>query len=310
MRVLLLGGAGFIGAHLISELLARGEHDIYVLEPASAPTNRIDGFPVHLFRGDIADTGSVHRILAENHIDTVIHLVSRLIPGSDLADFQREYDEVVSPTIRLMTLCAEEQIRFAFFSSGGTVYGDRKGSHAPFTEDDAMEPISYYGWSKQLLENSIYFLHRTLNLHYVVFRPSNAYGPGQNLQGKQGFIAVALGKILKGERVTVWGDGSAVRDYIYIDDLVRAVCDVLENASNVNLTLNVGSGRGHSINEIIGLLKQVTAKDFEVEYLASRNVDVSSIVLNIEALKERIAFSPIGVREGIDRFYRFLSHGE
>lgn len=310
MRVLLLGGAGFIGSHLISELLGRGGHDIFVLEPAAAPTDRIKGFPVRLFRGDIADTDSLHRILTENHIDTVIHLVSGLIPGSDLAAFQHEYNEVVSPTLRLMTLCAEEQVRFVFFSSGGTVYGDRKGSHAPFTENDAMEPISYYGWTKQLLENSIYFMHRTLNLPYVVFRPSNAYGPGQNLQGKQGFIAVALGKILKGEPVTVWGDGSSVRDYIYIDDLARAVCDVLANESNVNVTLNVGSGKGHSVNEIIDLLKQVTARDFEVGYLASRNVDVSSIVLNVEALKQRIAFSPIGVREGIDHFCQYLSHGK
>ncbi len=309
MKVLLLGGAGFIGAHIISELLRRGGYEISVLEPASASTDRIEGFPVQLLRGNLSDTGFLEEILVQNRIETVIHLASGLIPGSDSAAFNRERTEIVAPTIRLMDLCAKRQVRFVFFSSGGTVYGDRKENPAPFKEDDALNPISYYGWSKQLLEDSIYFLHRSVGLSYLVFRPSNAYGPGQNLYGKQGIVAVALGKILKGEPVTVWGDGSAIRDYIYIDDLARTVCDVLANGTIINTTLNVGSGKGYSVNEIIGILKKVTGKDFKVIYAASRSSDVSSIVLNIDRLKRLIPFTPIDVEEGIERFYHSLIDG-
>lgn len=309
MKVLLLGGAGFIGAHIISELLPRGGYEISVLEPASASTDRIEGFPVQLLRGNLSDTGFLEEILVQNRIETVIHLASGLIPGSDSAAFNRERTEIVAPTIRLMDLCAKRQVRFVFFSSGGTVYGDRKENPAPFKEDDALNPISYYGWSKQLLEDSIYFLHRSVGLSYLVFRPSNAYGPGQNLYGKQGIVAVALGKILKGEPVTVWGDGSAIRDYIYIDDLARTVCDVLANGTIINTTLNVGSGKGYSVNEIIGILKKVTGKDFKVIYAASRSSDVSSIVLNIDRLKRLIPFTPIDVEEGIERFYHSLIDG-
>ena len=309
MKVLLLGGAGFIGAHIISELHRRGGYELFVLEPATAPADRIQGFPVHLLRGSISDTAFLDEVITQNRIETVVHLVSGLIPGSDFAAFERECAEVVTPTIRLMSRCAEKHVRFVFFSSGGTVYGDRKDHRTPFEESEALAPISYYGWSKQLLEDSIYFLHRTQGLSYLVLRPSNAYGPGQNLNGKQGIVAVALGKILKGEPVTIWGDGSAVRDYIYIDDLARAVCDILSDETIVDTTLNVGSGEGHSVNEIIGLLKQVTRKDFEVTYSSSRSSDVSNIVLNIDRLKQRIPFTPIDIEEGIERFYHSLIHG-
>lgn len=308
-KILLIGGAGFIGSNIISHLLEGDKAKVFVMEPESASLYRLGCSPVTVIRGELSNLDDVKTIILENKVDTVVHLVSTLIPGSTFDEYQREYIDVLYPTVRLMEFCSEQDIKFVFFSSGGTVYGDRKGEVVPFKEDDPMAPISFYGWSKQMMENSILFMHRTQKLKYVIFRPSNPFGKGQNLYGKQGLIAVALGKILAGEAIQVWGDGSAVRDYIYIDDLGRAVADILTDESIVNETLNIGSGIGYSINEIIEMLRSVVEEDVKVEHVASRQMDVSSVVLNTEKLRGRISFHPRDIQEAIARFYKDVKNG-
>lgn len=302
-NVLLIGGAGFIGSNIISRLNSSGGARIFVLEPEFASLCRLVRLPVKVFRGEIGNLDLMKSIIFDNKIDTVIHLVSTLIPGSTFDDYQREFTDVIFPSIRLMELCCERNIKFVYFSSGGTIYGDRKGVVLPFTEEDPMAPISYYGWSKQMMENSILYMHRTQQLRYLIIRPSNPYGKGQNLHGKQGLIAVALGKILAGESIQVWGDGSVVRDYIYIDDLGKAIVDVLSNDSIENETLNIGSGVGYNINEIIDVLRNVVEEDVKVEHIAARQVDVSAVVLDISKLRRLVHFQPMDICKGINLFY-------
>lgn len=309
-KILLIGGAGFIGSNIISHLLEGEKAKVYVLEPKYASLHRLGKFSVTVFRGELSNLDEVKRIILENKINTVVHLVSTLIPGSSFDDFQRECINVLYPSIRLMEFCCEQNIKFVYSSSGGTIYGDRKGAVVPFKEEDPMAPISFYGLSKQIMENSILFMHHTQRLKYLIIRPSNAYGKGQNLHGKQGLIAVALGKILEGETIQVWGDGSAIRDYIYIDDLGRAMADILADETIVNETINIGNGIGYSVNEIVEVLRSVVDEVVKVEYVAARQVDVSSVVLNTEKLRDRIRFSPRGIKEGIALFYKDVKNGE
>lgn len=309
-RILFIGGAGFIGSNIIYHLLHRDCSEVFVIEPEFASLHRLVNIPVTVYRGELSNLDEIKTTILENKIDTVVHLVSTLIPGSSFDDYQREFTNVLYPSVRLMEFCCEQNIKFVYFSSGGTVYGDRKGEIVPFKEDENLAPISFYGWSKQMMENSILFMHRTQKLKYVIIRPSNPYGKGQNLQGKQGLIAVALGRILAGEPIQVWGDGSAVRDYIYIDDLGKAVTDILLNESIENETINVGSGIGYSVNEIIKNLQSVVDEDVKVEKVAARQVDVSSVVLDIEKLKKFILFTPLDIKEGISHFYQDVKHGE
>jgi UDP-glucose 4-epimerase len=304
MRCLLIGGAGFIGSNIIRHLLEKPTEDkLFVLEPDFASTYRLDNLNVTLFRGEISNLDLVKSIIIENNIDTVIHLVSSLIPASNFDDYQREFTNIIFPSIRLMELCCERNIKFVYFSSGGTIYGDKKGEVSPFKESDPMAPISYYGWSKQMMENSILYMNRTQHLRYVIIRPSNPYGKGQNLHGKQGLIAVALGKIMAGESIQIWGDGKLVRDYIYIDDLGKAVVNLLANDSIVNETINIGSGVGYSINEIVEVLRSIVKEKVNVDYIEARQVDVSSVILDINKLRNLISFCPINIKDGITQFY-------
>lgn len=300
MNILLIGGAGFIGSNLI-KTLSKETNSIYVLEPEGANTDRLKNSNINLLKGSLSDFNYVRGIIEKNEIEIVVHLVSTLIPGSSYEDYKEEYKRMIFPSIELMEFCAERSVKFVYFSSGGTIYGNRNDV-LPFVEQDPMAPISYYGWSKQMMENSILFMYRTKGLKYLIVRPSNPYGHGQNLFGKQGLVAVAIGKILKDEPVEVWGDGSAVRDYIYIDDLAEIFRQLISNDVH-NVTLNIGSGRGYSVNDVLAFLKIVSQKDFRIEYKNPRPVDVSNMVLNVSLLIKyvNIEFTPF--MDGIRAFY-------
>lgn len=300
MNILLIGGAGFIGSNLI-KTLSKETNSIYVLEPEGANTDRLKNSNINLLKGSLSDFNYVRGIIEKNEIEIVVHLVSTLIPGSSYEDYKEEYKRMIFPSIELMELCAERSVKFVYFSSGGTIYGNRNDVF-PFFEQDPMAPISYYGWSKQMMENSILFMHRTKGLNYLIVRPSNPYGHGQNLYGKQGLVAVAIGKILKGEPVDVWGDGSAVRDYIYIDDLAKVFAQLIEKDVK-NTTLNIGSGRGYSVNDVLAFLKIVTQKDFRINYQNPRPVDVSNVVLDLKNLKQYVDVEFTPFMDGIKIFY-------
>ena len=298
--ILFIGGAGFIGSNIIRRL-QHDDYEIHVCEPDGANTQRLNGLEVRLHRSLLSDIEVVNTIIQDFNIDVVVHLVSTLIPGSTYEDYKKEYKNVIFPSIELMELCAQKGIRFVYFSSGGTVYGNRNDV-LPFTETDSMNPISYYGWSKQMMENSIQFMHRTVGLDYLVVRPSNPYGHGQNLYGKQGLVAVAMGKLLRNEEIEVWGDGSAVRDYIYVDDLARIFVKLIEEDVH-NTTLNIGSGRGYSVNDVLAFLKIVTGRELKIVYQNPRPVDVSSMVLDTSRLKGLISYEVTPFMDGIKKYY-------
>lgn len=308
-KYLFIGGAGFIGSNLIKCLLQYGRFEIHVAEPFFANLQRLNVEDVVIHRVSINDIQAIRTLIVTNHIDVVVHLVSIIVPGSTYDDFISEFTNVTFPTVRLMEICAENKVKFVYFSSGGTIYGNRKElEKSGFQETEDMAPISYYGWSKQMMENGILFMHRTQGLEYIIIRPSNPYGKGQDIYGKQGLIAVALGKVLNHEPITVFGDGSAIRDYIYISDLVEAVCQILCLEDARNMTLNIGSGIGYSINEVLDIISGVVNEELDIKYIESRKSDVSSIILNIEKLKTLIDFSPRTLEEGVKEFYSYLQN--
>ena len=299
-HILFIGGAGFIGSNLLKQF-DTDKYLLHVLEPEDANISRLDKAKVTIHRCSLSDVGTIQGILTTYNIQTVVHLVSTLIPGSTYEEYKDEFKTVIFPSIEIMEICAKEKIKFVYFSSGGTIYGNRN-EMKPFSEEDEVSPISYYGWSKQIMENSILFMHRTKGLPYLIIRPSNPYGHGQNIYAKQGLVAVAIGKILEGKPVEVWGDGSSIRDYIYIDDLAMSVYQLIERNA-CNTTLNIGSGRGYSVNDVLAFLKIVSGIDYKIEYKNPRPVDVSNMVLDVTKLKEFIDIVNTPFMDGINIFF-------
>ena len=301
MNILFIGGAGFIGSSLVKRFVSDRKYLVFILEPEFANISRLNGYDLTVFRNSLSNINEVKNILLANNIEVVVHLVSTLIPGSNYDDYVNEFKNVIFPSIELMEFCANEKIKFVYFSSGGTIYGNRT-TFQPFVETDNMEPISYYGWSKQMMENSILFKNRTQNLKYLIIRPSNPYGHGQNLYGKQGLVAVAIGKIIENKSVEVWGDGSAIRDYIYIEDLASVFYQLI-NKDICNETINLGSGRGYSVNYVLAFLKIISKVDFKIEYKNARPVDVSNMVLDVEKMKRTVDVILTPMLDGISSFY-------
>lgn len=299
-RILLIGGAGFIGSN-IAKYLINKESKVFMLELLSSDVSIFEPIPNNLkiYYGKLSDYDFIKEIIVDNSIETVIHLASGLLPSSSFESYLLEFDTIIKPTIKLVQLFSELNIKLVYFSSGGTVYGN--GNNA-FSEFHKTEPISYYGQSKLIIEESIKFEGRRLGLKYLIVRPSNPYGVGQKLNGQQGLIATSIGHILNNEKICIWGDGEVVRDYIHIEDLVKGLVGILENGFD-NDVYNIGSGIGYSINEIIAVLRKCVDKDFEVEYVEGRKVDVPNLVLNVEKFGDIFKTSKISIEQGIRDFY-------
>jgi UDP-glucose 4-epimerase len=302
MNILFIGGAGFIGSNIISNIITcKYNWNIFVLELPGADLSRLVGMDITVIRGELSNIDMVQSLLDINRIDCVVHLVSTLIPNSTFEDYKREYLNVIFPSIELMSLCAKKHIKFVYFSSGGTIYGDRTTT-IPFVETDSILPISYYGWSKQIMENAIAYANRTEGLEYLILRPSNPYGHGQRLHAQQGLIAVSIGKLLAGEDIEIWGDGDSLRDYIYIDDLADIVVQLLRKKIS-NTILNIGSEKGYSVNNIIFELQKIVGKKIQVKHVPMKKSNVKNMILNTTKLRKLVKVNITPLHRGMVKFY-------
>ncbi|HUX65234.1 NAD-dependent epimerase/dehydratase family protein [Sulfuricella sp.] len=286
MRILILGGCGFIGSHVVDELIASG-HEVVVFD--RYPERFRSPLPdVQFCQADFGNRGELEEVLAGG-IDVVIHLVSSTAPQSSNDDPIFDVQTNLVESIALFEMCIKHHVRkVVFISSGGTVYGVPQASPVPETHPTL--PLCSYGITKLAIENYLHLFHLLHGLEYVVLRVSNPYGTRQDPHRKQGAAAVFMYKILKGERINVWGDGSIVRDFVHVSDVARA-CLAAAESQYVGMC-NVGSGTGLSIKQLIVALQEVTGKKANVNWLESRNFDVPEIVLDCSRIERELSWRP------------------
>ncbi len=309
-NILFIGGSGFLGKNLINLLLKTKEYKIHVLcrtESNFKNFHLIDS-KVKIYQANLSECDKIKQILTDQKIDIVMHLSSTLKPNSDIDSFNYECKKVISPTTSLISLCSKLDILFVYFSSGGAVYGN--SCNRSHSENDPLRPISYYGLAKYYVEEAIRLENRSSGLRYLILRPSNPFGPGQDLNGSQGLIAVTLGKILSQKRISIWGDGTSIRDYIYIDDLCQYVYKLL-NLNCQNETFNLGSGNGSSVKKIIETTSNITNIAPDVEYTNSRSFDVDSSILDVSYLEKHIGkLVKTPLEKGISLFADYIKKGD
>jgi UDP-glucose 4-epimerase len=272
-RVLVLGGSGFIGSHVVDALLVAG-HSVRVFdqrpERFRAPPAGVD-----TILGRFSDTATLIEALAR--IETVVHLISSTTPGTADLDPAADVSDNLLATLGLLALMERQGIRrIVYMSSGGTVYG--VPDVLPVPESHPLRPISSYGIVKASIEHYLR-LYARRSLVPVVIRAANPYRPRQGHAGVQGVIATAMRRVLQGDAVEVWGDGSVVRDYLHVKDLAR-LC-VLAVSTDAACTVNAGSGTGTSLLDLIGLLGQVTGRAVIPRFMPGRAVDVPVSVLDV-----------------------------
>jgi UDP-glucose 4-epimerase len=300
-RILIIGGSGFIGSNLVNKYIKMG-CKVSILDRLDK-NRKIANENVKFYYGNLYDEKLIESILVEENIDHSIHLASKLLPSSDLIEYINEVEFIIKPTIKMLPIFSKYNVKLIYFSSGGAIYGRNKLKS--ISENENTEPITYYGMSKLVLEEAIKFENRKSNLSYLIFRPSNPYGMGQDFNKNQGLIGTSINNILNNKKITIWGDGSVVRDYIFIDDLVNIAYKIIDLGEN-NETFNIGSGVGYSVSEILDILKKVSCSDFEVVNGNARIIDVEHIVLDVKKslsiYKDRIRT----IEEGVGVFYNQL----
>lgn len=306
MRIAIIGGAGFIGINLTIALCEDLNNEIRVIdrkEEYFIPLKKLNYSKVSYMAASFDNESDFDTQVKGQ--DVVYHLVSTNIPGSSNEHIPEELESNVIVTARLLDACVRQTVKkVVFISSGGTVYG-KKGSY-PIRETMVTYPITSYGIQKLTIEKLLYLYRYQKGLDYRVIRLANPYGPYQRPNGQLGVVSTFVYRALTDGELDVYGDGSVIRDFIYIDDAVRGILNIA-NGENDLRVFNLGSGIGTSINEVIEAIRKNVRSDLKIKYLYARTTDVETNYLDISRYEEFYGkLNPISLDEGIKRTALFL----
>lgn len=273
MKILLLGAAGFIGTNLTIELAKNTKDEITLIDRNIDFFNPIINMNlnnVHIEEASLTVDMDFDSILKNQEI--VYHLVSTTVPTTSNQHISQELVSNVIFSANLFEACIRCGVKkVVFISSGGTVYG--READCPLKEKTATNPISSYGIQKITIEKLLYLYRYMYGLDYRIIRLANPYGPYQRPNGVLGAVTTFTYKALKGDEITVYGDGSVVRDFIYIDDAIRAIMKIVKGESK-HRTFNLGCGYGTSIKKVLDTIEKALGIKVNVSYVEGRKVDV------------------------------------
>ena len=298
---LVMGGNGFIGSH-ITDMLVENGYNVKVFD-RKMDKNNFTNKQFEFFKGDILNEDDLKRAIVD--VDYIFHYIGLTIPQNSIENPLWD-NENVRASIKLFELAKDYNVKKIIFpSSGGTVYGEPETDL--IAENHPKNPINPYAISKFSIEKYLYYFYSTYGLDYTVFRYSNPYGPRQNPHGKMGLIPVILQMIKSNKRPEIFGDGSAIRDYLYIEDACKVNLMTIQKTTKHKI-FNVGSGTGYSVNEILKKVINITGKNISPLYTESRIGDVSRIILDISRIENEMKWKPlIDIDSGIERTWEWLN---
>ncbi len=272
--ILTLGGSGFIGTALSEALVATGNKVVALSRSATKPHHS----SIKYVSGAFNSPADFTPLLTDCR--TVVHLASSSTPGSSASKPLHELEHNLRVTFALLeALQNVPHCNLLFVSSGGTLYGDK--TIIPATESSRIAPMSYYGAAKAAAEHFISAWVQQFSRSATILRPSNVYGPGQAVRQGFGIIPTAFAKIMNNEALEIWGDGNAVRDYLFIDDLIQLCLAIVNNPMGSGAKiLNASSNTGTSLNELLNLIEAVTGTHIRRVQHAKRHVDASHVVID------------------------------
>lgn len=290
MNCLIFGGTGFIGSHLCNALLHEG-HQVTLIartddKPIIEEFRKSKNFSILI--GDYSDKTFLETAISNQ--DIIYYLISTTMPQASNDDPVNDLVSNVIPILTLLELAKNSGVKkIIYTSSGGTVYG--KPQSIPISETHQNFPTSSYGIHKLTVEKYLQMYYELYGLDYSVLRISNPYGRYQQTKQGQGVIAAFINKAIRDDSIEIWGDGTIVRDYIHISDVIAASIRVLHYEGQYKV-FNIGSGIGFSLNEIIQTMESVMGKSLNVIYTPGRKMDVPVNVLDISRAKEHLLWEP------------------
>ncbi|WP_432642113.1 NAD-dependent epimerase/dehydratase family protein [Acidaminococcus sp.] len=289
-KILVTGGAGFIGSHVVPALLAKGDCEVVVLDNLS--TGRRSHVPEGA-RFQLLDIRSreLWDFMAREKFQTVVHLAAQTLVPYSMEYPEADEDLNVTGIVHVLEGCRKSGVEQFIFSSSAAIYGDNQ--NLPLKETEISAPTSFYGLSKVVGEDYIRMYSRCFGLKHIIFRFANVYGERQGETGEGGVISIFARKIAQGKPVTIFGDGNQTRDFIYAGDLARAISAGI--GYNGCATLNVSTNKEVSLNQLIAILEKILGRSMDVQHGPVRPGDIYASVLSHKALVEIL-----GMREYTD----------
>lgn len=280
MRILIFGAAGFIGTNLSLELTKKSNISLTLVDNCNANIDFLKKMNLKNAKYIISSFGSDADFLRiTKDQDIIVHLISSTIPATSNNHISLEIESNVIATSKMLDACIENGVKkVIFISSGGTVYG--KDHECPLKEEYVCNPITSYGIQKLSIEKLLYLYNYLYNLDYRIIRLSNPYGRFQKPNGILGAITTFTYQILNNKEITVYGDGSVIRDFIYIEDAIKAIINISFSDSKYKL-YNVGSGSGLSINDAIETISKTISKIPRIKYVNGRKTDIQTNYLDV-----------------------------
>ncbi|MTI65576.1 MAG: UDP-glucose 4-epimerase GalE [Firmicutes bacterium] len=303
MNILITGGAGYIGSHVVKELKGT-ENKIVVFDNLQkGHEDSIKG--VSFIEGDLSDKELLDDTMKDFNIDAVIHLAADSLVGESMENPKKYYKNNVSNGITLLNIMVENNVKYIVFSSTAAVYG--KPDSTPITEENETKPTNVYGETKLIFENMLKRYENAYGIKYISLRYFNASGAdesgkiGEDHNPESHLIPIVM-QVLLGQRdkIYIFGDdyetrdGTCIRDYIHVTDLANAHILALKSLENVNKSniFNLGNGKGFSVKEVIDMIEKVTGKEIKKEISDRREGDPDVLIASSDKIKKELGWKP------------------
>ena len=302
MKILVTGGAGFIGSHLMRKLEEAG-HEAIALDNLSTGLRENLLPTMKLVVMDIHDK-EVETLFQKEHFDAVVHLAAQTLVSDSMVDPENDMYQNVAGIVRILECCRKYGVKRVIFSSSAATYGDVADSVLPISETLPQTPLSFYGLTKKTAENYLDLYHLAYGLDYVVLRFANVYGERQGDGGEGGVISIFTKRLAQGKGITIFGDGKQTRDFVYAGDIADGIIKALETKA-CNTAYNLSTTEETSLQELVTILSKVSGKDVIPTYDKPREGDIYRSSLNNSKAKCNLQWEPkISLEEGLKRTYK------
>lgn len=303
MKSVVIGGGGFIGSHIAEALLRAGDDVIVFDRPDARHLGILAKQRVKIMAGNFLEVSDLTDVLSD--ADIVYHLVSSTVPKTSNEDPVYDIETNLIGTVNFLISAKKAGAKkIIFSSSGGTVYGIPR--NIPIQETHPTNPICSYGIVKLAIEKYAQLFFELYGLDYRILRIANAYGERQPMNSSQGVLPMIIGNALQGKKITIWGDGSVIRDYVYVSDIVDAFVKIRLFDGDQRI-FNIGSGVGHSVIELLRVTETILGQQLDVDYQKGQAYDVPVNILNVSLAKECLGwFSKVDITMGISRIIQYM----
>jgi len=290
MRILVTGGAGFIGSHTVDALVASGAGEVSVLDDLSSGKRQQVNAKATLYQTDLRDAAAVGSVVEQVRPEIVFHLAAQMDVRRSVADPAFDAQVNLVGFLNLIESARRHGLkRVVFASTGGAIYGEQ--DEFPCTEDHPRRPVSPYGVAKLATEAYLFFYKVEYGIDYLALRFGNVYGPRQDPHGEAGVVAIFCGRILDGKPVTIYGDGTQTRDYVYVGDVVRAVVAAAKSRAS-GIALNIGTGIETSVNELYSTLAGIADFPTQAQHAAARPGEQKRSVISPARAERELGWRP------------------